>query len=69
MDAVILRQSVQLQTNVISKPGPWVGYALEHGVSAALPYFTQEIEGARYRKPDFKHGRVSLTNDSCTAPQ
>lgn len=25
MDAVILRQSVQLQTKVFTRPGPWVG--------------------------------------------
>lgn len=26
MDAVILRQSVQLQTKVSTRPGPWVGW-------------------------------------------
>lgn len=25
IDAVILRQSVQLQIKVLSRPGPWVG--------------------------------------------
>ena len=29
MDAVILRQSEQLQTKVLIRPGPWVGFGCD----------------------------------------
>ena len=34
MDAVILRQSVQLQIKVSTRPGPWVGWELGDEVRA-----------------------------------
>jgi hypothetical protein len=32
MDAVILRQSVQLQIKVSTRPGPWVGWGFGGGI-------------------------------------
>ncbi len=63
IDAVILRQSEQLQTNTSTRPGPSVGY---QGVSTMtvliVPQSSEELKRVKC-----KH--MVPTNTSCTVPQ
>lgn len=71
IDAVILRQSEQLQTKVWTNPGPWVGWwqsnMLEYSVERKEK---EKTSGQGPRHPSRGTEWIGeLTNASCTALQ
>jgi hypothetical protein len=63
MEAVILRQSVQLQRNVLTNPGPLVGCL------RSCQHQEMKCGNMSLRKPKQEDLRAALTNPNCTAPQ